>query len=109
MAWERRQRGGLYLYQSVRVGGQVRKRYLGTGPAAEQHARLAARRLEERRAEREALSAEQTQVTAADAALREARGLADLLLQAVLLCAGFHCHHGGWRRRCADAAHGDEG
>ena len=60
----------------------MRKRYLGSGATAEQYARLAAQRLEQRRAEREALSAEQTQATAADAALREAHVLVDLLLQA---------------------------
>ncbi len=39
MAWEKKQRGGLYYRRSVRSGGRVTKEYLGCGPLAELVAR----------------------------------------------------------------------
>src|SRR5262245_9954538 len=107
MGWETRA-GQRYFYKSVRIGGRPGRVYYGRGEAGEEQARLEAERRRQRQAAREALHAEQARVTVADTALREARGLADLLLQAVLLCTGFHCHRGCWRRRCAYATNGDE-
>src|SRR5438876_60264 len=76
MGWERRQRGGAYFYQSVRVGGRPRKLYLGAGPEAEAHARREDERRQRRAAERAALEEERARLAAAEAALREAEALA---------------------------------
>src|SRR4051794_17468835 len=86
-------------YRSVRGNGRPRKLYLGTGPAAEDYARREADRRQERQAEREALNAEQARIAAADLAFGEARDLAELLVWAILILHGFHCHHRIWRRR----------
>ncbi|MDQ3317394.1 MAG: hypothetical protein M3522_08710 [Actinomycetota bacterium] len=52
MAWERRERGGLYYTRSRREGGRVLSEYVGTGPGAEKAAALDD--LERRRREEEA-------------------------------------------------------
>jgi hypothetical protein len=57
MGWEHR-RNRWYLYQSVRIGGRVRKRYLGTRPAAHAFARRAAEKRARRQAERADLQPE---------------------------------------------------
>src|SRR5262249_40380009 len=106
MGWERRQRGGLYYYRSVRIHGQPRKVYCGTWPAAESYARREAERRRQRQAERAALDAEQMQLAPADRALRAFGILVDLLASAALLLAGCHEHHGCWRRRHDRAGQG---
>jgi hypothetical protein len=99
MSWERRQRGGAYFYRSVRINGRPRKIYFGRGRGAQRQARLEAARRQRRQAEREALHAEQARVASADAALEDLCDMTDLLARATLLLAGFHEHHGLWRRR----------
>ena len=99
MGWERRQRGGLYFYRSIRVNGRPRKLYLGAGPAALAYARQEAERRARRQSERAALYAEQVQATGADRAFQDARTLVELLVRARLVLNGFHLHHREWRRR----------
>jgi hypothetical protein len=101
MVWSRKQRGakGGYYYRSKRIAGKPVKLYVGRGPAAELAARLDEREREDRRAEREALLAEQVRLAAADLAFADARGLVDLLVQGTLVLGGFHDHHGQWRSR----------
>jgi hypothetical protein len=99
MGWERRQRGGVYFYRSVRIDGQPRKVYLGTGPAAERQASLESEKRQRHQSEREALLAEQVQVAGADRALEDLRFFTDLLARATLILAGLHEHRGEWRRR----------
>jgi hypothetical protein len=98
MGWETRA-GRRYGYRCLRIEGQPRKLYLGTGSAAADHARQLAQRQQQRQAEREALHAEQARVAAADRALAELRAMTGLLARAGLLLAGLHEHHGEWRRR----------
>ena len=99
MAWELRGRAGPYLYRSVRKDGRVVKQYLGSGPQAQ----AAVRKLEQQQqallAERDALSHEQVQVSAAEAQLREVQDLVRTLVRATLLAAGYYDHRGQWRRR----------
>lgn len=100
MAWEKRRRGHrLYFYRARRVGGHVRKQYVGTGPAAE----LAAKQDAEARAKREALRSVERQARQQDEeAADQLDGFAkwcELLLAGTLLAAGHHNHRGEWRRR----------
>src|SRR5262245_32370918 len=97
MGWEFR-RGRRYCYRSVRVNGQPRRLYVGTGLVAEQYARQEAERRRQRQAQRDALRTEQARVVVADRALAELVALTGLLARAWLLKAGLHEHHGEWRR-----------
>jgi hypothetical protein len=98
MGWEQRGNRRFY-YRAVRVNGQPRKRYLGTGAVGEAHARLDARERRVRAAERRARNSEQARWAIADAALDELRAMTELIAGATLLLAGFHLHRGEWRRR----------
>lgn len=109
MPWERRQRGALYYYQNVRVGGLPRKKYLGTGEEAAAQAERDAAVRQQRQALREAVRAEQLQVEAAETALRDLQGMATLLTRAMLMAAGFYKHRGQWRRRYARHGKADQG
>ena len=107
MAWDRKARGDRrgYYYRSVRVGGEVRKVYLGRGDGALAAARQVEGRHEQRQALRRALLDEQAEVAQADDLLRQLHALLTLFVEAVLHDAGYHSHHGSWRRR----RHGDDG
>jgi hypothetical protein len=98
MAWEERERGGRYYYQSVREAGAVRKKYIGAGELAEliAHADETIRRhREERRARaREELERMRGLVSGA----LELDEAVDALVGAHLVAAGFHRHRGEWRR-----------
>ncbi len=89
-----------YYSRSVREGDRVRRVYLGKGPAAELAARLDEGRRSERLARSVAWRAEEARRAVAEAHLRDLDGLADLMMKATLLAAGFHRHdRGAWRRR----------
>src|SRR5688572_29324145 len=98
MAWERRI-ARQYFYKSVKVGGTCRKIYFGKGDAAAAEASRIAQTRQQRQSDREALAAEQARDDRVDRACAELRAVIDLLVSATLLLAGYHCHHGGWRRR----------
>ncbi len=100
MAWEKRQRGGLYYTRSRRVGGRVVREYLGMGALAEalaqQDAEARARRRERAAAERRAREAD----AALEGLVDELCANLDTLTHATLMLAGYHRHHrGDWRRR----------
>jgi hypothetical protein len=94
MAWKLRN-GRAYLYKSIRLGGQVRTLYFGTGLAA----RTVALVEEQAREERGRLREERRRME------REERETAtwfenvEVLADAAMLAAGFHRHHREWRRR----------
>ena len=98
MAWERRG-SNLYYYQSERVDGRVRKKYVGTGDVAEAiaHADGTIRRTRDVRRERGRARLEEARgLAAAGDELHEA---AEILARAQMVAAGYHRRKGEWRRR----------
>jgi hypothetical protein len=108
MGLERRQRGGLYFYRSVRINGRPCKLYLGTERACGTLIKEAEERRRRQQADRDALRVEQRKTARGEAALEEAHSLVELLMTADLLVAGFHLHRGQWRRRRNHATCGTE-
>lgn len=97
MAWETRQRGGRYYTRSKRVGGKVRREYIGGGPAGELAAMADAEDREEREAAREAERERRRELEQID---REAGDfLADLALgiRAGLVAKGCRRRRREWR------------
>jgi hypothetical protein len=98
MAWESRERGGLYYTRSRRVDGRVVREYVGTGPFAQ----LCARSDEVLRAEREQRRLEERwereKLEALSAPVLEVDEAAAVLVRASLVAAGYHRHKGEWRR-----------
>ncbi len=99
MAWEKRERGGLYYTRSRKVNGQVVREYVGGGVLGEFAARMDAADRQKREEEKAAWREERER-------LEELAGLVDelcqdveTLAQATLLAAGFRRHNRGeWRR-----------
>ena len=100
MAWERRD-SNLYYYQSERVDGRVRKKYLGTSEAsvaqAIAHADETIRRTRAERRERERAELEEARGLAS--AADELHEAAEILARAQMVAAGYHRHKGEWRLR----------
>ena len=100
MAWERRG-SNLYYYQSERVDGRVRKKYIGTSEAsvaqAIAHADETIRRSRAAQSERGRVELEEARTLAS--AGEELWEAADILAVAELVAAGYHRHKGQWRRR----------
>jgi hypothetical protein len=100
VAWERRG-SNLYYYQSERVDGRVRKKYVGAGEVAQAiaHADETIRRSRAAQSERGRVELEEARtLVSAGEELCEA---ADILAVAELVAAGYHRHKGQWRRRRA--------
>ncbi len=98
MAWERRG-SNLYYYQSERIDGRVRKKYVGATEMAEliAHADETIRRSRAARSERERAELEEARSLAS--AGEELCEAADILAAAELAAAGYHRHKGEWRMR----------
>jgi hypothetical protein len=99
VAWERRG-SNLYYYQSERVNGRVRKKYVGAGEVAQAiaHADQTIRRSRAARSERARVELEEVRTLAS--AAEELCEAADILAVAELVAAGYHRHKGGeWRMR----------
>ena len=97
MGWDKDRR---YYTRSRRENGRVVREYVGGGKLGELAAQLDAIDREKRAAERAAVRAEREEIDALDAPLSELDELADLLVRAALLAAGFHQHNrGNWRKR----------
>ena len=100
MAWEKRERGGLYYTRSRREGGRVVREYVGTGPDAEKAATLDD--LQRRRREEEAATnrEERERLDALEEPVEEFYEAVEVLVGAALLAAGYHKHERGeWRKR----------
>ena len=108
MAWERRERGGLYYTRSRKVNGQVIREYVGSGVLGELAARMDAEDRQRREEEAAAWREERER-------LDELAGLVDELCQdvetlahAALLSAGFRRHkRGEWRRKRGPRIHAE--
>jgi hypothetical protein len=99
MSWETRPRGGRYYTRSRRVDGRIVREYVGTGPVGELAAALDHLDREARTAQaREDVGARQ-ELAGFDAPVQALHADVEALVQGVLLTAGFHHHHGAWRRR----------
>ena|SRR5687767_5465147 len=98
MAWERRG-SNLYYYQSQRIDGRVRKKYVGTGDVAEviAHADETIRRGRAARSERARVELEEARTLAS--AGEELCEAADILAVAQLVAARYRRHKGQWRMR----------
>ena len=100
MAWEQRERGGLYYTRSRKVDGRVVREYIGTGPLAELAAEADARERRRREEEAEAWREERERMEALEAPIEELCEAAELLSEAALYAAGYHRHNRGeWRKR----------
>jgi hypothetical protein len=100
MAWERRERGGLYYTRSRKVNGKVVREYVGGGVLGE----IAALEDERERRRREEEAAfwkeEREQLEALVAPVDELCEAAETIAWAVLLAAGFRRHNRSeWRRQ----------
>jgi hypothetical protein len=99
MSWESRTRGGRYYTRSRRVHGRIVREYLGTGPVAEaaaEHDHLARTKREWERSE---THRERVAIDRREAPVKALHDDIELLTRGALLAAGYHRHHGDWRRK----------
>jgi hypothetical protein len=98
VAWERRG-SNLYYYQSERIDGRVRKKYVGAVEVAEAiaHADETIRRSRVAHSERARIELEEVRTLAS--AGEELCKAAEILAAAELVAAGYHRHKGEWRMR----------
>lgn len=89
MAWYIRP-CGRYYYQSVRIGKQVTKRDIGTGPLAEFVAEKDAEARAARFAAAKASESLKVYLSELDGLIEQHRQLVDVVVSGVMLPAGFH-------------------
>jgi hypothetical protein len=99
MSWEKRERGGRYYTRSRREGGRIVREYIGTGYVAELAARLDEIERDRREEERIEQRIARSQAEAAEAPIKALHEDVELLARGALLAAGYHRHHGQWRRK----------
>lgn len=100
MAWETRERGGLYYTRSRKIGGRVVREYVGHGLVGELAAREDAARRAAREAATEARRRDRLDARALGDLLAGLDALAADLTATTLTAAGYHRHdRGHWRRR----------
>lgn len=86
------------------MSGRVVREYVGGGLVGQLAAAMDAKQRAEREARAQAWRAERARLEAADAPLVALFGGCDLLVGVALSDAGYHQHHGEWRRRCEQKA-----
>ena len=100
MAWEKRERGGLYYTRSRKVNGRVVREYVGEGVLGELAAQMDALKCLQREAEVQALREECERMEALESPLVELYEAAEVLTRATLLAAGYRRHkRGEWRKK----------
>ncbi len=93
-------RGGRKYYtRSKRVGGRIRREYVGSGELAEFAAKNDALKREGRRLEELRERSERDRLDEVDEQVDDLCRLADLVAKGALLVAGYHLHRGEWRKR----------
>src|SRR5215203_1015773 len=100
MAWEKRERGGLYYTRSRKVNGRVVREYVGGGVLGEITARMDAYERRQREEQAAYWREERERMEALDSLTEELYEAAEVLGRAALLAAGYHQHkRGEWRKQ----------
>ena len=98
MGWENR-KGREYYYRKVRQGRRVMSQYIGGAEVAHAIAALEQGDHIVRAVEREQEGEQRAAERAVDAGLDRLAEQVQVLATAALLNAGYHQHHGSWRKR----------
>ena len=98
MGWENRN-GRFYFYGKERIGDRVRSVYYGMSEAAAIISRLTELRRDKQEMARADDRAAISKMRAQDDEIEKLDDLIIKLTSAALLSAGFHQHHGTWRRK----------
>lgn len=99
MTWEKRGNHS-YVYRSARMpDGRVKKEYIGHGLVAANAEREAAMSVAARKADQVAAEHLHAELEPADQLTDELEVGVNQLVEAHLLVAGWHKHHGTWRHR----------
>jgi len=97
MGWDK---DGRYYTRSRRENGRVVREYIGGGVLGELAAQMDAITRDKRDTDREGNRIFRQEIETLDASVAELNELADLLVAAALLAAGFRQHNrGNWRKR----------
>ena len=100
MAWEKRERGGLYYTRSRKVDGRVVREYVGGGLRGEKAARMDSKEQQRREEEAAAWREERERLEELEGLIDEFCEAVETVARATLLAAGFRQHNRGeWRRR----------
>jgi hypothetical protein len=100
MAWEKRERGGLYYTRSRKVDGRVVREYVGAGVLGELAALMDAEDRQRREEEMAAWREEQERLEGLAGLVEELCEDVETIARSALLAAGFRRHkRGEWRRR----------
>jgi predicted phage gp36 major capsid-like protein len=100
MAWETRERGGLYYTRSRKVNGRVRREYVGSGPGALAISQMDEGRRMEHKAERGLRQMERREIEAVDDLVEQVFQDVEAITRATLEAAGYHRpKRGPWRKR----------
>jgi len=99
MAWERRQRGGLYYTRTRRINGRQIREYYGGGLLG----RLAEAQAEEEQCQREQERVRwlktKTEIAARESPLNDLDEACNQVIHASLKAAGYYYYRGEWRKR----------
>ncbi len=98
MGWERRG-AHKYYYRKEREGSCVKSTYVGRGEIAYMVSDLQSSSPLLERIARTIKSPDVVKAEKADATMKQASDLIELLTQATLLTAGFHTHKRQWRKK----------
>ena len=100
MAWEKRERGGLYYTRSKKVKGRVVREYVGGGLLGEISAQMDADERRQREEQAALWREERERLEALDGLTEELYEVAEVLARAALQASGYHQHkRGEWRKR----------
>lgn len=99
VAWEKRERGGIYYTRSGRENGRVVREYVGTGEIAELRAVADEAMRLERERKRAEERAELGRLRELAAPALELSELAEILARAHIVAGGYRNHKGEWRKR----------